>query len=66
MKYSSPCGLGVTIGSVTGKVLRIGIKNSYCRFCVSAQNNNVPILQHTCYKNWDEKVPSTLMESQSI
>lgn len=31
-----------------------------------AQNSNVLAPLHTCYKNWDENVPSTLMESQAI
>lgn len=64
--FSSPCGLGVIIGLRTGKVLHVGIKNNYCRNCVINASKNIDDDNHRCYKNWDEKVPSTPMESESI
>lgn len=67
--FNSPCGLGVIIGSRTGKVLHVGIKNNYCRTHAMAESRNLPedqVPKHTCYKNWNEKIPSCLMESEAI
>lgn len=55
---------GVIIGKHTGKILFLGIRNKYCSIC--ARSSTQDVNDHICYKNWDERKPSTAMEQDVI
>ena len=47
--YNAKSGVGI-IGSYTGKLLHIGVRNIYCTSCTQG----IPKDKHDCFKNWEE------------
>ena len=58
--YNAKSGVGIIIGKATGKLLHIGVCKKYCHACA----RQIPLENHTCYKNWNES--SSQMETDII
>ncbi len=58
--YNAKSGVAIIIGSVTKKLLYIGVRNKYCSACAQG----IPVDNHSCYKNWTAS--SSEMETDII
>ncbi|XP_022166128.1 uncharacterized protein LOC111030767 isoform X3 [Myzus persicae] len=63
-KYNALSGAATIIGYKTGKILFIGIRNSYCAVCQRASARKEDKPDHRCFLNWNK--PSTGMEADGI
>jgi hypothetical protein len=59
--FNSLSGMVGSIGSHTGEILFIGIKNKFCSICARTENKNEQTRDHVCFKNWNYSSPA--MES---
>nr|XP_022904792.1 uncharacterized protein LOC111416906 isoform X2 [Onthophagus taurus] len=50
--YNAASGVAVIIGKRTGKVIFVGVRNKFCTVCCRAENKNVVVPKHVCFKNW--------------
>ena len=62
--YNAKSGVAIIIGSATGKLLHVGVRNKYCSVCAQANKENRVSQEHNCHKNWDG--PSSSMETDII
>ena len=52
--YSASGGVAIIIGAETKKILHVGVRNSSCYICATAENKNEEPKVHKCYKNWSK------------
>lgn len=62
--YKAASGTATIIGRRTGKILFLAVKNKYCLVCARAENKNVALNEHKCFKIFHGS--SCSMESQII
>jgi len=59
--YNAKLGEAIIIGTETGKLMFIGMRNKYCYACTSGKKKN-----HACFRNWNssssEMEPDIILE----
>lgn len=58
--YNAKSGVAIIIGTETGKLLYLGVRNKYCQSCA----RKIPQESHDCYLNWSAS--SSEMETDII
>ena len=61
-QYNSRTGHNLAVGGRTGKIVNAIVYSKHCRRCEYYEKHKVPVPEHRCSRNYDDKMSAKAME----